>query len=118
MTGGNTTNIVLKGMQRYFLTTPPLKKILQFQERICLFFLKTQKTTSSASVWWGNSKSSFKENARTLSKSSPLMKVEFQNQKKDYEICTKRKFRTKNQTNDWKLTKWTLSIRKQTSKRC
>ena len=25
VTGGNTTNIVLKGMQRYFLTTPPLK---------------------------------------------------------------------------------------------
>ena len=30
----------------------------------------------------------------------PLKKLEFQNQKKDYEICTKRKFRTKNQTND------------------
>ena len=25
----------------------------------------------------------------------PLKKLEFQNQKKDYEICTKRKFRTK-----------------------
>ena len=32
--------------------------------------LKTQKTTSSASVWWGNTKSSFAENARTFSKSS------------------------------------------------
>ena len=32
--------------------------------------LKTQKTTSSASVWWGNTKSSFTENARTFSKSS------------------------------------------------
>ena len=55
-----------------------------------------------------------------LSLKVPQLKkiLEFQNQKKAYEICTKRKFRTKNQTNDWKLTKWTLSIRKQTSKRC
>ena len=62
VTGGNTPNIVLKKMLRYFLKTPPvktykvlkrmleffvivspLKKILQFQERICFFFLKTQK---------------------------------------------------------------------------
>ena len=69
VTGGNTPNIVLKKMLRYFLKTPPvktykvlkrmleffvivspLKKILQFQERICFFFLKTQNTTSSASV--------------------------------------------------------------------
>ena len=37
----------------------------------------------------------------------PLPKkiLKFQNRKKDYEIYTKRKFRTKNQTNDWKLTK-------------
>ena len=82
MTGGNTTNIVLKGMQRYFLTTPPLKKILQFQERICLFFLKTQKTTSSASVWWGNSKSSFKENARTFSKTSTNQEIRISKLKK------------------------------------
>ena len=53
-------------MLRYFLKTPPLKKIWQFQDRICFFLLKT----FSASVWWGNTKSSFKENARTFSKSS------------------------------------------------
>ena len=29
-----------------------------------------------------------------------------------------RKHQTKNQTNDWKLTGWTLSIRKKTNKRC
>ena len=69
MTGGNTPNIVLKRMIRYFLKTPPvkiyivlkrmlelfltvspLKKILQFQKRISFFFLKQTKTTSSASV--------------------------------------------------------------------
>ena len=29
-TGGNTPNLVLKRMVRYFLKIPPLKKILQF----------------------------------------------------------------------------------------
>ena len=37
VTGGNTPNIVLKRMLRYFLKTPPLKKILQFEDRICFF---------------------------------------------------------------------------------
>ena len=37
--------------------------------------------------------------------------------KRDYETCTKRKFQMKNQTNDWKVTKQTLSIKTQTSKR-
>ena len=32
VTGGNIPNIVLKRIQRYFLTIPPLKKILQFQD--------------------------------------------------------------------------------------
>ena len=36
----------------------------------------------------------------------PLKKIlEFQNQNKDYEICAKRKFQTKNQINNLKLTK-------------
>ena len=30
VTGGNTPNLVLKRMLRYFLKIPPLKKILQF----------------------------------------------------------------------------------------
>ena len=58
-------------------SSPPLSilsKISITQENISisiknlLFLLK--KATSSASVWWGNTKSSFKENARTFSKSS------------------------------------------------
>ena len=32
VTGGNSTNLVLKTMLRYFLKIPPLKKILQFQD--------------------------------------------------------------------------------------
>ena len=36
----------------------------------------------------------------------PLKKIlEFQNQNKDYKICAKRKFQTKNQINNLKLTK-------------
>ena len=30
VTGGNTPNLVLKRMARYFLKIPPLKEILQF----------------------------------------------------------------------------------------
>ena len=58
-------------MLRYYLNTRPLKKILQFQGRICFFFIKnTQKLHSSASDWWEDNKSSFKENVRTFPKIS------------------------------------------------
>ena len=40
--GGNTPNIALKRTLRYFLKTPPLKKILQFHEKNC-FFIKNTK---------------------------------------------------------------------------
>ena len=36
MTGGNTLNLVLQRMLKYFLKFPPLQKTLQFQGRICL----------------------------------------------------------------------------------
>ena len=42
--------------------------MLQFHNRICLFLLKTQRNNHSLlSNQWGNTKSSFKENARTFS---------------------------------------------------
>ena len=75
VSGGNTPNIVLKRILRYFLKTPPLKKILQFQEKKLLSLLKTPKTTSSASFWLGNIKSSFKKNAKTFSKISTTQKT-------------------------------------------
>ena len=65
MTGGNTPNIVLKRMLRYFLKTPPLKKHYNFKKEFA-FLLKTQKTASSASAWWGNTKSGFKKNTRNI----------------------------------------------------
>ena len=43
VTGGNTANLILKRMLKYFLKIPPLKKILQFQERICFFIKNTKK---------------------------------------------------------------------------
>ena len=42
VTGGNATNIILKRMLRYFLKTPPLKKMLKFQEKICSFIKNTK----------------------------------------------------------------------------
>ena len=57
-------------MLRYYLKTPPLKEILQFQDRNCFFIKKTKNNHSSASEWWKNTKSSFKDNARTFSKNS------------------------------------------------
>ena len=50
VTGENTPNFVLIRMLRYFLKSPPLKKILQCQDRICFFLLKTQKTTTLQQV--------------------------------------------------------------------
>ena len=82
-------------MLELFLTVPPLKKILQFQERICFFFLKTQKTTSSANVWWGYSKSSFKENVRTFSKSSTTQEIRILKPKKTMTFAQKENFEPK-----------------------
>ena len=48
----NTPNLVLKKMLRSFLKIPPLKKILQFQDRIC-FFIKNRKTTTLQQVTGG-----------------------------------------------------------------
>ena len=56
-------------MLRYNLKTPPLKKILHFQDKTCIF-IKSKNNHSSASDWWENIKSSFKESARTFSKNS------------------------------------------------
>ena len=63
-------------MPRYYLKTPSLKKILQFQTRICFFLLKTQKNNHSlASDLWENTKCIFKVNARTFSNIQLLNKV-------------------------------------------
>ena len=111
----STQDLVLKRLLELFLTVPPLKKILQFQERICFFFLKTQKTTSSASVWWGNSKSSFKENARTFSKSSTTQEIRISKPKKRLWNLYKKKI-SNQKSNQWLKTYKMNFINKKTNK--
>ena len=78
-------------MLRYYLKTPSLKKILQFQDRI-VFIKNTKNNHSSASDWWENTKSSFKENARTFSK-NPTNKenIRISRLKEDCKTYTKKK---------------------------
>ena len=80
-------------MLRYYLKTPPLKKILQFQAKFD-FLLKTQENHCPASDWWENTKSSFKENSRTFSKNSTTKKnIRL---KEDCKTIQKRKLETRN----------------------
>ena len=80
-------------MLRYYLKTRPLNKILQFQDRICFFLLKTQqKNYSSASDWWKNTKYSFKDNAKTFSKNSTTQEnIRISTLKEDCKTYTKEK---------------------------
>ena len=74
-------------MLRYYLKTPPLKKILQFQAKFD-FLLKTQENHSSASDWWENTKSSFKENSKnsTIQENIRILRL-----KQDCKPYTKKK---------------------------
>ena len=53
MTGGNTPNLILKRMLKYFLKIPPLKKIFQFWDEIYFFIKKTNKITTHQQVTGG-----------------------------------------------------------------
>ena len=89
------TKYCFKENARTFLTVPPLKRILQFQENICLFFLKKQQPLQQ--VPDGETANLvLKRMLELFLKVLPLKKLEIQNQKKDYKICIKRKFQTKN----------------------
>ena len=67
--------------------------MLQFQDRSCSFLLKTQKNNhSSASEWWENTKSSFKDNARTFSKNSTTREnIKISRPKEDCKTYAKKK---------------------------
>ena len=82
-------------MLELFLTVPPLKKILQFQERICFFFLKTQKQPLQQVSDGETANLVLKRMLELFLKLPPLKKLEFQNQKKDYEIVHKENFEVK-----------------------
>ena len=102
-------------MLQPFLTVPPLKKILQFQERIASFFLKAQKTTSWASAWWGNSKSTLKQNARTFSEGSTTQKLRIRKPKKRLWNLYKKEI-SNQKLNQWLKTYEINFINKKTNK--
>ena len=77
-----TQDLVLKRMLELFLTVPPLKKILQFQERICFFFLKTQKQPLQQVSDGETANLVLKRMLELFLKVPPLKKLEFQNKKK------------------------------------
>ena len=85
VTRGNTPNLVSKRILRYFLISTTQENITISRQNL-LFLLKIQKKkTSSASAWWGNTKSSFKENARTFPKSSTSQEnIRTSKPKRDY----------------------------------
>ena len=85
VTSGNTPNLVSKRILRYFLISTTQENITISRQNL-LFLLKIQKKkTSSASAWWGNTKSSFKENARTFPKSSTSQEnIRTSKPKRDY----------------------------------
>ena len=61
-----------------------------------MFLLKTQKNISSASDWWENAKSTFKENAINFSKNSTTQeKIKILRLKEDCKTYTKRNFKPK-----------------------
>ena len=70
----------------------PLKKILQFQDRIFFFSLKALKNNHSTAIdWWENTKSIFKENARTFSKNSTIQEnIRTSRLKEDCKTYTKK----------------------------
>ena len=53
---------------KYLSKNSTTQKNITISRKNLLSLLKTQQTTSSASVWWGSTKSGFKGNARTLTK--------------------------------------------------
>ena len=63
-------------MLRYYLKTPPLKKILQFQNRTCFIIKNTKSNHSLTNDWWKNKKSTSKENPNLFLKISPLNKTQ------------------------------------------
>ena len=85
-------------MVRCYLKTTSLKKILQFQDRICLFFLlKTQKATTFQQVTGGKIPNLvLKKMLELFLKIQPLKKIlEFQDWKKPAKLIAKRKLQTR-----------------------
>ena len=93
MTSGNTPNLVLKRMLRYFLIPTTQENIISRQNSI--FLLKIQKKNPLQQVPGGETPNLVLKRMLELFLKVPQVKkiLELQNQKRDYEIFTKRKFR-------------------------
>ena len=66
--------------------------MLQFQDRICFFIKNAKNNHSSGSDWWENTKSSFKENARTFSRNSTTQEnIRTLRLEEDFKTYTKKK---------------------------
>ena len=75
MTSGDRPKPVLERILRYFYKLNHSRKHYNFHREFAFFLLKTHKNNhSSASELWRNTKSSFKENARTFSKNCAIQK--------------------------------------------
>ena len=61
VTGRNTTNFVLKRLLGHFLKTPPLKKILEFQDwkKDCKIYTKKKLSNQKSSQWLKTFKMNF-----------------------------------------------------------
>ena len=82
-------------MLRYYLKTQPLKKILQFEDRVYFFIKNTQKNNHSlASDWLENTNTSLKENSKTFSKNSTTQdNVRISRLKENCKTYTKKDFK-------------------------
>ena len=74
---------------------------MQFQDNL-LFLIKTQKRTTLQQVPDEETLNLVLKRMLEIFLKVPSLKkiLEFQNQEKDYETCTKRKFQSNNQAND------------------
>ena len=85
----------------FYGQTPLTNSEFSSATKISCFLLKTEKTTTLGVSGGEAPNTVLKKMVENFLKVPPLKKIlEFQYQKKSYEICTKTNFRNKNQTND------------------
>ena len=91
MHGGNTLNLVSKRIRKYFPKIQPLKKIFQFQDRIC-FFTKSTKNPTFQEVTGGETPNLVLKKMLALFLKIPTLKIRFYYWKKAANLIQKRKF--------------------------
>ena len=113
---GSRQKLKLKKIQGTLIISLLCKSEFSSATKTFLFLLKTT-TREQVTGRKTPTKSCFKDNARTSSKNSTTLEMlEFQSWKKTANLIQKRKLQTRNYINNLKPMRWTLSVRKQTSK--